>query len=437
MQRFPVCPEPNYFERESYMQFQLFEVLGTNIFNMKTMALVLFFIFAIIVVGYLIGKISVKGVTLGTAAIFIVALFAGHFLNIGLDTIWANVAEDGTTSNAWPTVKPYFSMLQNLGLVLFVSSVGLIAGPSFFKNLKKNAKSYVLLGTIIIVAGAGCCALITILAPGMNSAMATGLLSGSLTSTPAFAAAQGALEGTEFYNEISVGLAVAYPFGVIGVVLFVQIIPKILKANMDEERAKLVVADSGADNAKKQLKLFEMDKFGLGSFALVIMVGLVLGSICIPLGGGNSFSLGATGGPLIMGLICGHFGRIGKLSLKVNEHMISIFQELGLVLFLIGAGVDGGREFVAKLTEYGPLLFVWGAIMTLVPMLIGFFFAKYVLKLSLFNNLGSICGGMTSTPALGSLISMTGTSNVASAYAATYPIALILIVLLTQFLTWL
>ncbi|MDD6270040.1 MAG: permease [Oscillospiraceae bacterium] len=419
------------------MKFQLFEVLGTNIFNMKTMALVLFFIFAIIVIGYLIGKISVKGVTLGTAAIFIVALFAGHFLNIGLDTIWANVAEDGTTSNAWPTVKPYFSMLQNLGLVLFVSSVGLIAGPSFFKNLKKNAKSYVLLGTIIILAGAGCCALITILAPGMNSAMATGLLSGSLTSTPAFAAAQGALEGSEFFDEISVGHAVAYPFGVIGVVLFVQIIPKLLKANMDEERAKLVVADSEADKANKQIKLFEMDKFGLGSFALVIMVGLVIGSICIPLGGGNSFSLGTTGGPLIMGLLFGHFGRIGKLSLKVNEHMLSIFQELGLVLFLIGAGVDGGREFVAKLTEYGPLLFVWGAIMTLVPMLIGFFFAKYVLKLSLFNNLGSICGGMTSTPALGSLISMTGTSNVASAYAATYPIALILIVLLTQFLTWL
>lgn len=419
------------------MKFQLFEVLGTNIFNMKTMALVLFFIFAIIVIGYLIGKISVKGVTLGTAAIFIVALFAGHFLNVGLDTIWANVAEDGTTSNAWSTVKPYFSMLQNLGLVLFVSSVGLIAGPSFFKNLKKNAKSYVLLGTIIILAGAGCCALITILVPGMNSAMATGLLSGSLTSTPAFAASQGALEGTEFFDEISVGHAVAYPFGVIGVVLFVQIIPKLLKANMDEERAKLVVADSEADNAKKQLKLFEMDKFGLGSFALVIMVGLILGSICIPLGGGNSFSLGTTGGPLIMGLLFGHFGRIGKLSLKVNEHMLSIFQELGLVLFLIGAGVDGGREFVATLTEYGPLLFVWGAIMTLVPMLIGFFFAKYVLKLSLFNNLGSICGGMTSTPALGSLISMTGTSNVASAYAATYPIALILVVLFTQFLTWL
>ena len=415
------------------MKFQLLEAAGTYIFNMKAMAIVLFFIFAIIVIGYLIGKISVKGVSLGTAAIFLVALFAGHFNGI-------MTGEGGAWAESAGTIANYMSLVQNLGLVLFVTSVGLIAGPSFFKNLKKNAKSYVLLGAIIILSGAACCALVTILVPGMNSAMATGLMSGSLTSTPAFAAAQGALEGIisdEQFKEISVGHAVAYPFGVIGVVLFVQIIPKVLKANMDEERSKLVIVDSGKDESKKSVKLFEMDKFGLGSFALVIMAGLILGAVNIPLGGGNSFNLGTTGGPLIMGLLFGHFGRIGKLSLKVNEHMLSIFQELGLVLFLIGAGIDGGAGFVATLSEYGPLLFVWGAIMTIVPMFIGFFVAKYVLKLSLFNNLGSICGGMTSTPALGSLINMTGTPNVASAYAATYPIALILVVLCTQFLTYL
>jgi putative transport protein len=72
--------------------------------------------------------------------------------------------------------------------------------------------------------------------------------------------------------------------------------------------------------------------------------------------------------------------------------------------------------------------------MTIVPMLIGFIFAKYVLKLSLLNNLGSITGGMTSTPALGTLIHVAGTENVASAYAATYPIALIAVVILSQML---
>ncbi len=415
------------------MKFQFLDAAGTYIFNMKAMAIVLFFVFAIIVVGYLIGKITVKGVSLGTAAIFLAALFAGHFNGV-------MTGEGGAWAESAGTISSYMSLLQNLGLVLFVTSVGLIAGPSFFKNLKKNAKSYVLLGAVIILTGAAVCALVILLVPGMNSAMATGLMAGSLTSTPAFAAAQGALEGVisaEQYKQISVGLAVAYPFGVIGVVLFVQIVPKVLKANMDEERAKLVVVDSGDADADKKMKLFEMDKFGLGSFALVIMLGLLLGSINIPLGGGNSFNLGTTGGPLIMGLIFGHFGRIGKLSLKVNEHMLNIFQELGLVLFLIGAGIDGGSGFVATLSEYGPLLFVWGALMTIIPMFVGFFVAKYVLKLSLLNNLGSITGGMTSTPALGSLISSTGTPNVASAYAATYPISLVLVVLCTQFLTYL
>jgi len=72
--------------------------------------------------------------------------------------------------------------------------------------------------------------------------------------------------------------------------------------------------------------------------------------------------------------------------------------------------------------------------MTLLPMIVGFLFAKYVLKMSLLNNLGSLTGGMTSTPALGTLISVSGTEQVAAAYAATYPIALISVVLLSQVL---
>ena len=72
--------------------------------------------------------------------------------------------------------------------------------------------------------------------------------------------------------------------------------------------------------------------------------------------------------------------------------------------------------------------------MTIIPMIIGYIFAKYVLKLSLLNNLGSITGGMTSTPALGTLINVAGTENVAAAYAATYPIALISVVHVSQYL---
>lgn len=80
------------------------------------------------------------------------------------------------------------------------------------------------------------------------------------------------------------------------------------------------------------------------------------------------------------------------------------------------------------------MLFVYGAVMTLLPMIVGYFVAAKMLKLSLLNNLGSITGGMTSTPALGTLIDVAGTDDVASAYAATYPIALVSVVLSSQFI---
>ena len=67
-------------------------------------------------------------------------------------------------------------------------------------------------------------------------------------------------------------------------------------------------------------------------------------------------------------------------------------------------------------------------------MNVGYFVAVKLMKLSLFNTLGSICGGMTSTPALGTLIRVTGTDDVASAYAATYPVALVFVVLSCQFI---
>ena len=130
----------------------------------------------------------------------------------------------------------------------------------------------------------------------------------------------------------------------------------------------------------------------------------------------------------------GHFGHIGRLSVKVEKHVLECLREFGLALFLLGAGSQAGAGFVEILKEQGALLFLYGALMTLIPMLLGYVFAAKVLRLSIFNTLGSICGGMTSTPALGTLIRVTETDDVASAYAATYPIALVMVVLASQFI---
>ena len=112
-----------------------------------------------------------------------------------------------------------------------------------------------------------------------------------------------------------------------------------------------------------------------------------------------------------------------------SKKVLETFRELGLMVFLIGAGVSGGMSFVRY---FKPIYFVYGIFMTLLPMIVGYVVAKHVLKMNLLNILGSITGGMTSTPALGTLIHVAGTSNVASAYAATYPIALIAVVLVSQ-----
>ena len=411
-----------------------------GVISISNISTLLFVLFAVLLGGYALGRITIKGISLGDAGVFIIALVMG--------ALAFHVNESGELLFALSS-KPYdfnsgLSLIESFGLVLFVTSVGFIAGPKFFGNFKRNFKSYVLLGVIIILAGglaaAGCIGLGEVVGYGGSItdqdgfvAMIVGLLSGSLTSTPAFSAAK-ATVAPEYQSLVSVGHGIAYIFGVIGVVLFVQLIPKLTKANMDEERAKLVIKEEGSKKAFTG-KLFHIDHMGIAAFSLAAILGTVIGQVKIPLSSqglsGTCFSLTTTGGCLLVSLVLGHFQRIGKISIMPEGTTLKLFRELGLVLFLVGAGIPGGAEFVEN---FDAMYFVYGIIMTLVPLVIGYLFAKYVLKLSLLNNLGSITGGMTSTPALGTLIGTAGTEDVAAAYAATYPIALIAVVLVSQFL---
>ena len=392
--------------------------------------------FVIVALGYLLGGINIKGVSLGTAGVFLMAILIGFLCTLPFGDV-PLLGSFHVSSGADAIVETMGGSIQNIGLILFVAAVGFIAGPNFFKNLKKNFKTYILIGVAIILAGTAVAVICTLLT-GNNSVMGSefwaGVLSGALTSTPGYSAAvEAATAATK--NYITIGHALAYPFGVVGVVLFVQLLPKFLKANMDKERELIKI---GTDSLhKKREGLFECDPLGLMPFALAVVAGLLLGSITIPLTGegytGPCFSLGTTGGVLIMCLIFGHFGNFGKLSLHVPEHTTKVLREFGLMLFLLGAGFEGGVNLVSAVKEGGIEIVLWGilggALMTLTPMVVGFFIGKKLMKLPLLNSLGSITGGMTSTPALGTLISTAKTEDVASAYASTYPIALVLIVL--------
>lgn len=401
-------------------------------------------IFVIVALGYLLGRITIKGVNLGTAGVFLVAILFGYLCTLipeDLPILGAlhlqgeikdsagNVIQQASTN-----VKYFKSVIQNVGLVMFVGSVGFIAGPKFFRDLAKNFKTYIVMGITVILIGTAVTVVFVIVSP-YGADFWSGILSGSLTTTPGYSAAQEAMVekfGAGSDTLVTLGHAIAYPFGVIGVVLFVQLLPKFIKADMTYERSLLKPEIMEATENKGKNNLFKCDDFGFMPLALAIVCGLILGGIKIPLFGSVNFSLGTTGGVLIMCLIFGHFGRIGKLSLEIPTATVKTLKELGLMLFLIGAGVDGGVSLVSAVGDDASIIawgFAGGVVITLVPMVAGFFLGKYVLRLPLLNNLGSITGGMTSTPALGTLISTAETDDVAGSYASTYPIALVLIVI--------
>ena len=102
-------------------------------------------LFAILALGYALGRITIKGISLGSAGVFIIALVYGAFFYTHLDAAMAEGA------------KTALKIVENIGLILFVSSVGFIAGPKFFSNMKRNFKSYVLIGLVIILSGCAYC----------------------------------------------------------------------------------------------------------------------------------------------------------------------------------------------------------------------------------------------------------------------------------------
>lgn len=398
-----------------------------GIVSVTGVAFLTFSVLAIAAVGYTLGRITIKGVNLGTAGVFIVALLFGALLFPVLDD-QLMVGDEAVSFT-----KEALKIVENLGLIFFVTSVGFIAGPKFFRNMKKNFKSYVLLGIVIIASASFMCALCVFIGGKFTSvdhetfkSTMVGLFAGALTSTPAFSASKEAVAemGAHYEDAVSAGYAIAYLFGVIGVVLFVQIIPKITKADMAEELKKISVEASESSKKKDDKKIILLDELGFTPFSLAAILGVMLGSIKF-----KGFSLTTTGGCILVALVFGHFGRIGKISIMPEQSVLRTSRELGLMMFLIGAGVSGGAKFVQY---FEPVYFLYGALLTLVPMVIGYVFAKFVLKMPLLNNLGSITGGMTSTPALGTLISVAGSEDVASAYAATYPVALISVVIASK-----
>ena len=170
--------------------------------------------------GLWLGKMHVWGISLGVTFVFFVGILAGH-LGISLDADMLNYAE-------------------SFGLVLFVYALGLQVGPGFFSSLRHGGVKLNLLSLGVIFIGT---AMTVLLSYGLSIPLPdmVGVLCGATTNTPALGAAQQPLKQMgEPSSSAALGAAVAYPLGVVGVILAILVIRKILArpADMEEKETE-------------------------------------------------------------------------------------------------------------------------------------------------------------------------------------------------------
>lgn len=517
-----------------------------------------FALFLIVALGFILGRVKIFGLSLDVSAVIFVALIFGHYGVI--------IPKD----------------FQNLGLVLFIFTIGIQAGPGFFESFKKEGRQLASFATLLIVS-AGLITIIVISIFKIDKNIAVGLFTGALTSTPGLAAAI----DTTGSPLASIGYGVGYPFGVIGVILFIRFLPKILGISLqkseeefrskikeefpeivrknfvvenenvvgksigelrirymtkaavsrvfhnktaitpspetilykgdlikavgteqalhrvelligpasDEEIPldpnydvrtvlvtnkevvnktigqinllhtynatitrirrsginispspnsklqfgdKLIIASSKA-NMEMVTKIFGDDQKRLSDtdilpVALGIILGVLVGKINIALGS-FSFSPGLTGGVLIVALVLSRIGKTGSVLWTMTGAANQLLRQLGLILFLAAVGTDAGAAIVETFQQYGIQLFLFGAIITLFPMLISTLVGKWFFKMNLLSLFGAISGSMTSTPGLAAADSMTESNAHSIAYATVYPVAMVLLMVIVQLIT--
>jgi putative transport protein len=161
-------------------------------------------------------------------------------------------------------------------------------------------------------------------------------------------------------------------------------------------------------------------------YLIGLLIGVAVGSITIPLFiNGLTIKLGAAGGVFIVSLILAHYGRIGKYKLHVPQAANFFSREIGLMLFLAGAGTNAGAKFVGVVQQYGLNLLVAGAFITSISVLVTLFLMIVVFKMGTLSTMGSLASCMTNPSALAAAKAHGKTDLVTLRYASIFPVALI------------
>lgn len=173
-----------------------------NLHKLQPIAHALLLIALVAASGQALGHLKIRGIGLGVAGVLFAGIAFGH-LHLGIS----------------PTILEF---VRDLGLVLFVYTIGLQVGPGFFTSLRKEGLPLNLLAAAIVLLGAGCAVGLAFLFK-IDLAAAVGLFAGATTNTPSLGAAQQALAGLASVSAAraelpALGYAVAYPFGILGII---------------------------------------------------------------------------------------------------------------------------------------------------------------------------------------------------------------------------
>ncbi|MBM7560150.1 hypothetical protein [Marinitoga litoralis] len=365
-------------------------------------------LFLSIFFGILLGKIKIKNFKLGSSG----ALFSG--LIIG----WYSTSHYSV--EVINKLNNEFQQFFLFSLILFISSIGLIASKDLDKIIKKYGIRFLIMAFFITFTG-----FITtyIFSKLGNKYEFVGIYSGALTSSPGLATA---LETTPNYEkEIISGYTFGYIPGVLAVILSMYIFPHLFKIDIENEKKELI----------KEMHFVEdnEEKFDFLAYSLVIIVGILIGNYTFDFNY-ISFKLGITGGVLLSSLFLGRIGKVWIFDFKMNKKILKTIQELGLLMFLSSVGLKSGYNTLNNLNLQTISLMFYSFIIAIISIILGIILGKYILKINWIILSGAVCGGMTSTPGLGAAIDANDSEEVAIGYGATYPFALLGMVIFNKIL---
>ena len=433
-----------------------------------------FLMFLTIAFGLMIGKIKIGNFSLGVSGGIFSGIIIGYFV-----TRWAQGVQEGEAAYQTAAGILKNGVVANIFfiffLLLFLLSIGLKVGGSIGTIFKKYGFKFVVIGVSIPLVSMLMAVVLQFAVLGNNDVTeheTAGMFAGAMTSTPGSGTALDASNAIDYktmytegenkqkeemlkiidpsgeltventtelsaeqantYKEamaskVSLGYTVAFPMGVLVIVVLISLLPRIFHIDLEKEKAEYEKEIKQIENKKENEKIQPLNFM---TMAVAAVIGIMIGNINIPLGDLGTFSLGTAGGVLLAALILSYIGKIGPLNFRMDPKGLGYLYQMGLTFFMAVVGLRYGYDVVSSLTGSGLILALSAVVVEAVAVIVSFFIGHKIFKLNWIILSGAIAGGCTSAPGLGAAISSTGSEEPTTGYGAAQPFAILANVLL-------